>query len=120
MIDRALMLKWIDALRSGKYTQTRGFLRTPEGFDSMGVLLDIIDNEAWGEVVTPGEGWPDGRTYIPYKYLGDFYSFQLPYGIADDLGFYDSDMYKLIEVNDKRAWDFEQIADYLERMYLVS
>jgi len=120
MIDRALMLRWIDALRSGKYNQTRGFLRTPEGFDAMGVLLDIIDNEAWGEPYTPPDNWANGKAYIPYKLDGNLYTFQLPYAIADDLGFYDSDMFKLIDLNDKRAWDFEQIADYLERMYLVS
>ena len=120
MIDRALMLKWIDALRSGKYTQTRGFMRTPEGFDPMGVLLDIIDSEGWGEPFIPDSDWPSGRAYVPFKYHGGIYTFQLPYEIADDLGFYDSDVFKIIELNDKRGMDFEQIADYLERMYLVS
>jgi len=120
MIDRALMLRWIDALRSGKYNQTRGFLRTPEGFDAMGVLLDIIDPEGWGEPFTPAENWANGKAYIPYKLDGNLYTFQLPYAVADDLGFYDSDMFKLIDFNDKRCWDFEQIADYLERMYLVN
>ena len=120
MIDRALMLKWIDALRSGKYTQTVGFMRTPEGFDPMGVLLDIIDSEGWGEPFTPAENWPSGKAYIPYKYEGNIYTFQLPYSVADSLGLYDSDMFNLIEMNDKRCLDFEQIADYMERMYLVS
>lgn len=120
MIDRALMLRWIDALRSGKYNQTRGFLRTPEGFDAMGVLLDVVDPKGWGEPFTPAEDWPNGKAYVPYKYQGNFYTFQLPYGISDDLGFFDSDMFTLIDLNDKRCLSFEQIADYLERVYLVS
>jgi len=120
MIDRALMLKWIDALRSGKYAQTRGFMRTPEGFDAMGVLLDLINPEGWGEAFVPDEGWEGAKAYIPYTHQGNMYTFQLPFDISDSLGFYETDTFKMIELNDKRCLDFEQIADYLERMYLVN
>lgn len=117
MIDKALMLKWIDALRSGKYAQTRGFMRTPEGFDAMGVLLDVINPKGWGEASKAHEG---AMVYIPYTHKGCVYTFQLPYDISDQLGFYESDTFKMIALNDKQCLDFEQIADYLERNYLVN
>lgn len=33
--------KWVAALRSGKYKQTKGHLQTADGFCCLGVLLDI-------------------------------------------------------------------------------
>ena len=88
MIDRALMLKWIGALRSGEIYPDEGVSSTPEGFDPMGVLLDIIDSEGWGEPFTPAENWPNGKAYIPFKHEGNIYTFQLPYSVADSLGLF--------------------------------
>jgi hypothetical protein len=44
MVNRELMLKWINALRSGDYPQIRGFLHTTEGLDALGVLCDVVDS----------------------------------------------------------------------------
>lgn len=43
MNDR--MKKWIDALRSGNYTQARGGLRDGDGFCCLGVMCDLEVNE---------------------------------------------------------------------------
>lgn len=37
--------KWIDALRSGKYEQGSGKLRTPNGYCCLGVLCDLYAQE---------------------------------------------------------------------------
>ena len=39
--------RWIDALRSGKYEQGRGALRTGDTFCCLGVLCDIHKPEGW-------------------------------------------------------------------------
>lgn len=41
---------WIEALLSDKYTQTTGYLRTPEGLCCLGVLCDLAPPETgtWG------------------------------------------------------------------------
>lgn len=44
--------QWMNALRSGEYSQTRGFLRTSDGFCCLGVLCDLYSKETgtkWGE-----------------------------------------------------------------------
>ena len=47
---------WIDALRSGKYRQGQGVLRTRDnGFCCLGVLCDIVDTDSWKVVNVSGE-----------------------------------------------------------------
>ena len=58
-MERALRDRWVEALRSGKYEQTRGTLRrnkeqelagmepTPVGFCCLGVLCDVINPDGW-------------------------------------------------------------------------
>lgn len=44
--------KWVAALLGGEYKQTRGYLRTSEGFCCLGVLCDLASKEGvghWGE-----------------------------------------------------------------------
>lgn len=43
--------KWIAALRSGAYAQTKGRLRNADGFCCLGVACDLLMPEAWA----PGE-----------------------------------------------------------------
>lgn len=55
--------KWIDALRSGKYLQIKGALRSRDGLGHccLGVLCDLIDPAGWHlqahhfENLMPGE-----------------------------------------------------------------
>ena len=46
--------KWVEALRSGEYKQTKSYLRTKKGFCCLGVACDLYAKET-------GEGeWNDG------------------------------------------------------------
>jgi hypothetical protein len=46
-MDPDIKERWIKALRSGKYEQDQGFLRTPDGYCCLGVLSDLYakDND---------------------------------------------------------------------------
>ena len=42
-----LKQKWTEALRSGRYQQTNGYLRDSCGYCCLGVLCDIVDPNGW-------------------------------------------------------------------------
>lgn len=42
---KRIKTKWVKALRSGKYAQTRGELRNAEGYCCLGVLTDLYCKE---------------------------------------------------------------------------
>ena len=46
---------WIEALLSGEYKQTQGYLRTNEGFCCLGVLCDLANKEGVGRWGKEGE-----------------------------------------------------------------
>lgn len=59
--------KWIDALRSGKYTQTTHVLRRPDnhgnGFCCLGVLCDISGGGEWDNPAKPR----DADQGVPFR-----------------------------------------------------
>lgn len=49
-MDKKLKTKWLKALRSGKYKQGKGVLRTADNkFCCMGVLVDVMDKKVWSK-----------------------------------------------------------------------
>lgn len=47
-MENSLLLKWITALKSGSYQQTKESLReNSREFCALGVLADVIDPEGW-------------------------------------------------------------------------
>lgn len=57
-MDQELKEKWVDALRSGRYEQGQGLLRTTgDRYCCLGVLVDIADPD----------GWEQGESYWYYK-----------------------------------------------------
>lgn len=111
MADPALKVRWLEALRSKKYEQTRGRLKrittvtadyTP-GYCCMGVLCDIVDSTKWHEVEaftgSISAGWGDNMTmnYPP-----------------NSLGLDEVAQVMLGQMNDEREFTFEQIADWVE------
>lgn len=55
--------KWVDALRSGKYTQTRQCLRKGDTFCCLGVLSDIYISN------TKAAHWQEGNRYDEVRAL---------------------------------------------------
>ena len=67
---------WIDALRSGKYKQTRGWLHNQNGYCCLGVACEMYQAEVGDLVVTNNCGatlYNDHRAFLPtrvQKWLG--------------------------------------------------
>lgn len=126
-MDKEVKQKWIDALRSGKYQQIKGALKSENGFCCLGVLCDIYAREKNIE-------WKQGGEYKKLFYLFErnFTGLQdeicqwagLPIGkdviLKDKLneGINWSNTlihYTLIYYNDNANKTFEEIADIIER-----
>ena len=95
--------KWVEALRSGKYEQTKGTLKTEDKFCCLGVACDISGLA----------GWTDDDLYM--RRLS-----YLPIDVADWLGLEDregafrigNELVYLSALNDK-GYTFEMIANII-------
>ena len=120
--------KWIEALRSGKYKQSKLSLQSAEGFCCLGVACDIFIPQ--DKKVLNGEflagGFPDFQTHAPdwLKYINnDFASKTLIVNecyqstslsnMNDDLSIRDADLY-----NNNLSMNFDEIADMIQLVYL--
>lgn len=92
---------WVEALRSGKYAQTSGALRSYEGgYCCLGVLADICGLGEW-----------TSKNY--YKFAGNLADEILPEALGDVLGLCPNVQRSLAELND-HGRSFEHIADVIE------
>lgn len=103
------MYKWIDALRSGRYTQAKRALHTDNGYCCLGVACELYQQEVGDLSVTYDED--DGY----YRYDGD--RSLLPSKVANWLDLTDQSgsfgNTALTTKNDCGA-SFEEIADIIE------
>lgn len=101
--------KWVEALRSGKYKQTRSQLRDLSGYCCLGVLCDI---SGLGNFIPS----PDGSGYDFLGSLGILPGAVVSYsGIKTVNG--ELEGYRnLAFVNDNRG-SFDQIADIIEKYW---
>jgi hypothetical protein len=107
-----LKQKWIEALRSGKYTQTTGRLRSmayPDNqpqpaaasFCCLGVLCEVVDPLGW-----VGTEW---------NYQDDRHNKNLPDRFRTAIEMTPEQETWLIRMNDDDQFSFEQIAAVIER-----
>ena len=131
-LDEQLVRKWIDALRSGDYPQTKYRMRNFQGFCCLGVLCDIADVN-WNTIPSTS---PTKNSYPP-PYLME--------KVAIDQKIKTSPLAKHMEealngsrftfrhldnntqgivanflttLNDELGWSFHQIADWIEQHIL--
>jgi hypothetical protein len=97
-----LRRKWIADLRSGRFKQGVGCLRTED--DEYCCLGVAIPDDMVGVV-----------QFCRYYYNG--YAAELPPSVAEALGIDATLMEKLITMNDGDGKSFSQIADYLEELW---
>lgn len=106
-MDSKIKRNWVEALRSGKYTQSQGRLRTNEGFCCLGVLCDIVSPQLWTHNEVTG-----------FRFRGE--AGMLPKAFVDEVGIPLLDQEKLIEMNDGdldrdiQPKPFTRIAEYIE------
>ena len=124
-MDSNLKQKWVRALRSGKYTQATGALRTDDGFCCLGVLCDVYDSDKWiatGETINDEvfENWH----YKTVNEFGNQYAGEvLPHDVMEfcDMGTASPEIFiphgqnykTLASINDDGA-TFTEIADLIE------
>lgn len=118
--------KWVDALRSGKYEQSSGQLRSEDGFCCLGVLCDIYGKEKkkksfdeYGCFLLGGaEHLAVGiNQFLPAKvskWAGIDKS-RLHYHDKLEHQVVTSKSEALDDLNDTRKYTFEQIADVIEK-----
>lgn len=104
-MDKALKKKWVAALRSGKYRQGRGKLRTGTShgghakYCCLGVLCEVVGVHRIGD------------SFYEYEYDGSSYLLPLP--LRDKLMVYSDIQEVLVNMND-RGESFRTIADWIE------
>ena len=99
-MDAEIKRKWVEALRSGKYSQCRDALRKESDYCCLGVLCDLQAPEEWRNEMgifkhRYEQGIPDEGIRGPAR---------LKYDDASDLA----------EMNDSGK-SFAEIADYIEQ-----
>ena len=105
---------WVEALRSGKYEQTRGKLKMDESYCCLGVLCEISGLGKFSQKVRNGIisfVLPSGeicRSTLPDEVL-DWAD------MSDSLGnFNDSDVYATLSLLNDNGKTFLEIADIIE------
>ncbi len=98
-----LKQKWLEALRSGKYAQGVGFLRSGDNFCCLGVLCDISGKQWIGD-----EDGQYSTADAPEEWSLLNHDTQAEFGLAED------QMFALTQMND-RGKTFTEIADHIEK-----
>lgn len=114
-MDKELKNKWIEALRSGEYKQGQGRLvqsddNYAKNYCCLGVLCDVMGMEDNGNV------FQDKYSRI---YETGMYDLTEPLGLTKKVVVKGKPTVlqdKLIQANDDLGWNFEKIANYLERI----
>lgn len=108
-LKKKIKEKWLNALRSGAYKQSREMLRRKGGgFCCLGVLCDITKNMSDKWEVTPH------FKYVYFVHEREHYKSNVPLDILQKVGLRRTEEQALIELNDVRKYNFKKIADYIE------
>ena len=106
-MDQEIKIKWVEALKSGKYKQGRGQLRSLNNeFCCLGVLADITECN-WE---TEEDGGYCYKTKNPDSGLFETHSCYVPF---DFLSF--KVQKELTDLNDYHASSFPEVADWIEK-----
>lgn len=134
MANKGNIRKWVAALRSGEYEQGTGFLNKNGKWCCLGVACDLAVKDGVDVAVAvggPGDRQEGATTYNGHHgYMPGTVDDWLG-GIGQEAGFgsdeldiiigTDSEGYELAasSANDDAGWDFNQIADAIEKKYLA-
>lgn len=114
-MNQEMKAKWVEALRSGKYAQTRNRLRDDKGYCCLGVLVDIMDGP---------DSWDNREPMLsnPRYFSKEGEGVGLDSKRLKDLGVDSTENTRdkvsivstLIKMNDTNRDSFIKIADYIE------
>jgi hypothetical protein len=101
-----LQSKWIDALRSGEYSQATHQLRSETGFCCLGVLCDVLDSRRWV-----------GERFLTVEPQYPLATCSLPKDVRERAEVTFIVEGHCIHMNDSLGKSFVEIADYLEKQF---
>lgn len=114
-MNEEVKAKWVEALRSGEYKQTRSHLKDDKGFCCLGVLCAVYKDE------TGAGDWSNhgsNHTHENFKTPGENSWSGLPEVVQDWAGLEGSDPEinetTLAGLNDDERLSFAEIADAIE------
>lgn len=112
MMDKDLKVKWLKALRSGKYKQAKFSLHSKhhDGYCCLGVLCEVAK-------IPSKLGAFEDKLYLfePSKFSTSTYDNWLSASIPNDaFGITRDQMYHLMDMNDKESKKFPEIATFIE------
>lgn len=117
-MKKDIMEKWITALKSGEYKQTKFYLKAAKskksyGYCCLGVLCDLAIKDGVNIKVQKERDESNN-----FRYVFDSESGTLPTSVKKWADFYDYDFIKtLTEMNDNEGMNFRQIASVI-RLYM--
>lgn len=115
-MNKEIKKKWVDALRSGEYKQTRGRLRYDDCFCALGVLADLVVKEQKvDEKGEPYYSWLCGILFV--KGSGHPYDVAIPQQLIYDVGLGYGETDFVVDLNDDRQKTFNEIADIIEKEF---
>lgn len=127
-MDQDIKKRWVDALRSGDYSQTKNLLADSDGYCCLGVLCEIA--------VQDGVVYRSDGTYFSTEDSHDYSSEELPRAVQEWAGLdrmkfpenpltdvkhihphrpSDRETAHFSELNDDMGYDFAKIADVIDR-----
>lgn len=102
--------KWIEALRSGEYSQTKGTLQDHEGYCCLGVACKVLNPSHRRKI---GSNTLEG--YMP-SYLDKDPKWLVRINVNFNKKI--ERQFDLPELNDDKDFSFDEIADVLEAVYV--
>lgn len=124
--DKKQFLKWITALRSGKYNQSSGTLQDANGFCCLGLgcVITTAKNKLDYNLFSSTKfisGWlPNSQDNAPswLKIINDDFEFKAKSKFfSPDISNYPARL-SLSMLNDEHGFTFDEIADMLELVYI--
>lgn len=118
-MNKIIKQKWLEALRSGKYEQSKRNLRTDEGYCCLGVLCDLAAEQKVGKWVNATQDRyqfvsPSGRStdshFLP-PFVRKWAGIKHKHGYKTVIN---GNAYTLAELNDSGS-SFKEIADVIEK-----
>jgi hypothetical protein len=128
-MDDLVKKKWIEALRSGMYDQSKLALRKEDGFCCLGVLCDVLSGEVGGEWKHTSSDLEDMEFHaaeashpvteslpksVQERAELDEPNPQVPVPENASDEYFEDDSTTLAELNDQ-GFSFEEIADVIEQ-----
>jgi hypothetical protein len=111
--------KWVDALRSGEYSQSDGKLRSHQGFCCLGVLCDLYSQEPLTKGWKFKEAFEEENTQAKDYWYFDGESEFLPESVKEwaGLGFNNPQVKVELEEDEEALFYFDEIANLNDAGY---